>query len=160
MGWRWTTRISMFSGAMRATVRQTLCQHFSAGEGKKGFVINFISCCLLPIFVFLPDLLSRTHIWTLEGDVGHAPLLDFALNEQNLSKSMAIVVLDFSQPWTLVESFEKWLKVLENHIEVLKTKLGPGEFSELQKRSTQCSFLFLLRIIFSSTFFSKNKNDT
>ena len=83
----------------------------------------------------LVDLLSRAHIWTLEGDVGHAPLLDFALNDKNITKSLAMVVLDFSQPWTLVESLEKWLKVLENHIEVLKTKLSSGEFEGLQKRS-------------------------
>jgi len=68
--------------------------------------------------------------------VGHAPLVDFALNEKNISNSVVLVVLDFSQPWLLVESLEKWLKVLENHIEVLKTKLAAGEFDTLTKAST------------------------
>jgi len=91
------------------------------------------------LFIYLvscSDLLSRAHIWTLEGDVGHAPLVDFALNEKNIANSVVLVVLDFSQPWLLVESLEKWLKVLENHIEVLKTKLAAGEFDTLTKAST------------------------
>jgi len=62
------------------------------------------------------DLLDRAHIWTLEGELEFANMLDLAINENTASKSMAIIVLDLSQPWTLTGTLQKWIKVLENHL--------------------------------------------
>eukprot|EP01087_Luapelamoeba_hula_P005014 TRINITY_DN1510_c2_g1_i1.p1 TRINITY_DN1510_c2_g1~~TRINITY_DN1510_c2_g1_i1.p1 ORF type:complete len:542 (+),score=137.95 TRINITY_DN1510_c2_g1_i1:182-1807(+) len=81
------------------------------------------------------ELLGRANVWSLEGDLGHAPLLDFGLNEGTLHKSIAVCVLDLSVPWKLEESLEKWLKVLSDHILVLKSKLGKGVFEGLQRKN-------------------------
>jgi dynein light intermediate chain 1 len=68
------------------------------------------------------DLLDRVDIWTLEGELGFANMLDLAINENTAAKSLALIALDLSQPWALVETLEKWIKVLENHLEARSLK--------------------------------------
>ena len=63
------------------------------------------------------DLLDRVDIWTLEGELAFANMLDLAINENTAPKSLALIALDLSQPWTLVETLQKWIKVLENHLD-------------------------------------------
>lgn len=62
-------------------------------------------------------MLDRVHIWTLEGELGFANMLDLAINDDTAAKSLAVIALDLSQPWTLVETLQKWIKVLENHLD-------------------------------------------
>ncbi|KAL6067712.1 Cytoplasmic dynein 1 light intermediate chain 1 [Balamuthia mandrillaris] len=81
------------------------------------------------------DVLARTHVWTLEGDVGHASLLEFAINEKTIGNSMVVIVLDFTQPWTFAKTLQDWLKVVEDHIEAIKLKLPKGALESLKKKA-------------------------
>jgi dynein light intermediate chain 1 len=87
------------------------------------------------------DVFARADVWSLEGEVGLAHLLDFGLNERTFGANncLVVIILDLSQPWNLVDSLQKWLKVLENHIEVLKSKLPKGALEAAQKA---CSVAF------------------
>jgi dynein light intermediate chain 1 len=73
------------------------------------------------------DLLDRLNIWTLEGELAFADLLDLAINDSTAAKSLALIALDLSQPWVLAETLHKWIKVLENHIEARSLKEDKAE---------------------------------
>ena len=53
------------------------------------------------------------NVWELEGVSRHAGLLNFALTKERLAHSMALIVLDFLQPWALPRCLLKWLAVLQ-----------------------------------------------
>lgn len=71
------------------------------------------------------ELAGTLDIWTFEGEVGHDNLLSFALNENNFHSAVAMITLDYSQPWRLAESLRKWLGVLKSHISSFENKLPP-----------------------------------
>ena len=56
----------------------------------------------------------------LDGVVWHKELLPFVLNEKNVDNSLVMIVVDLTQPWTVVESLERWSEVIYRHINSLK----------------------------------------
>ena len=59
-------------------------------------------------------------IWNLDGVVWHSQLLPFVLQEKNIEDTIAMIVIDLSQPWNTLESLERWTQVLNKHINSLK----------------------------------------
>nr|CAB3240308.1 cytoplasmic dynein 1 light intermediate chain 1-like [Phallusia mammillata] len=55
-------------------------------------------------------------VWILDGHLAHRNLLDFALPKQMVSQSIALIVVDMSQPWNIPESLQKWINVVRDHI--------------------------------------------
>jgi dynein light intermediate chain 1 len=47
----------------------------------------------------------------------YLPLLKFAISSNTLADSMIVIVLDWSKPWTFVESLQRWIKVLQELID-------------------------------------------
>ncbi len=92
------------------------------------------------LFTNLPDL-TRCSIWILDGDLYHKGLLKFAVTAESLKDSLAVLVVDMSRPWTIMESLQKWTSVLREHVD--KLKIAPGEMKEMEQSSKRC-FLFLL----------------
>lgn len=66
------------------------------------------------------DVLTRINVWQLEGEKQHNSLLKFALNGENIHKSVIVITLDFSKPWDLVQSLKNWLEEVENLIKSLR----------------------------------------
>jgi len=79
------------------------------------------------------DPIGRINFWSLEGESTQNDLLKFALNKDNIKNSMIIITLDFSQPWSIVESLKKWLSVLEEQIKQI-FKDDKNSFRELQNK--------------------------
>ncbi len=92
------------------------------------------------LFTNLPDL-TRCSIWILDGDLYHKGLLKFAVTAESLKDSLAVLVVDMSRPWTIMESLQKWTSVLREHVD--KLKIAPGEMKEMEQSSKRC-FVFLL----------------
>jgi len=65
------------------------------------------------------EILTRINVWQLEGEKEHDSLLKFALNGENIHKSVCIITLDFSQPWNLADELQQWIALLSNHIKSL-----------------------------------------
>lgn len=59
-------------------------------------------------------------VWNLDGVVWHSQLLPFVLHEKNIRDTIAMVVVDLSQPWGILESLERWVDVLNKHTNSLK----------------------------------------
>jgi len=78
------------------------------------------------------DPVSRMNVWQLEGDVEHKQLLKIALTPSNIANSLAIICLDFSQPWRMIESLNRWLKILEDHVKAVLNQVTPGLRDELK----------------------------
>eukprot|EP01102_Stenamoeba_stenopodia_P009650 TRINITY_DN2851_c0_g2_i1.p1 TRINITY_DN2851_c0_g2~~TRINITY_DN2851_c0_g2_i1.p1 ORF type:complete len:539 (+),score=189.16 TRINITY_DN2851_c0_g2_i1:35-1618(+) len=72
------------------------------------------------------DVIARINVWQLEGDenVGKG-MLNLAVNASTLEDTLALIVVDLSQPWKAARSLKKWLAVLENHVESIKETLRP-----------------------------------
>ena len=75
--------------------------------------------------------MARLNFWQLEGETKHNDLLQFAVNERTISNSLVLILLDFSQPWNLVNSLNRWLGIVENHIKSVTNLLTPEKVSEL-----------------------------
>ncbi len=79
-------------------------------------------------------------IWTLDGVVWHSQLLQFALRENSVSDTVAMIIIDLSQPWNVLESLERWTQVLNKHVNSLKipekTRKTMEEDSELYTLSS------------------------
>ncbi|KYR01501.1 dynein light intermediate chain [Tieghemostelium lacteum] len=79
------------------------------------------------------DPIGRINFWSLEGETAHNDLLKFALNHENIKNCMIMITLDFSQPWSLVDSLKKWLNILEDHIKSIFKDNSIG-FKDLQDK--------------------------
>lgn len=76
----------------------------------------------------------------MEGEADPSQLLPFAINAKNVKDSLVMITLDLSQPWSMVASLNKWLKVIQAHMEALFLELPSGIEEELKKSGTcfQC----------------------
>lgn len=83
------------------------------------------------------------NVWHLEGDKGLSSLLQFAINEENLSSTLLIIALDLSQPWNIVESLQSWLEIAELQVMRVLNKLPPGVVDELKNNSI-FHFIFVI----------------
>ena len=85
------------------------------------------------------DVLTRINVWQLEGEKQHNSLLKFALNGENIHKSVIVITLDFSKPWDLVQSLKNRDKHWSNSSSKLpKCRvqiLGPQEMCKKSKEN-------------------------
>ena len=84
-------------------------------------IIIFIS----PIVTILSNLKiisdqARLGVWILDGDTQHVNLLKYALTEENFAHTLVLLVVSMAQPWNIMDSLQKWITVLRQHIEKLK----------------------------------------
>ncbi|KAK9762666.1 hypothetical protein K7432_011382 [Basidiobolus ranarum] len=71
------------------------------------------------------ETVARVGLYQLAGsDDSYHDLLRFSLNANTLSGSLIVIALDWSKPWTFVETFERWIKLLEEAIESIKAEGG------------------------------------
>ena len=63
---------------------------------------------------------GRLGIWALDGDPNHTGLLRYALTEQNFEHTLVMLVASMAQPWSILDSLEKWVSVLQQHVDRLK----------------------------------------
>lgn len=57
----------------------------------------------------------------------YLPLLRFALNSETLADSMVIIALDWTRPWKFLESFQRWIQVLQQVIDDICKQGSAGE---------------------------------
>ncbi|KAG0747758.1 hypothetical protein G6F57_006400 [Rhizopus arrhizus] len=57
----------------------------------------------------------------------YVPLLKFALNTDTLSDSCAIIILDWTRPWTFLESLQRWMHILQHRINEICKDGAAGE---------------------------------
>lgn len=63
---------------------------------------------------------ARLGVWILDGDTQHTNLLKYALTEENFAHTLVLLVVSMAQPWNIMDSLQKWITVLRQHIEKLK----------------------------------------
>jgi dynein light intermediate chain 1, cytosolic len=66
------------------------------------------------------DVLGRLNVWQLEGEQQHMDLLSFAINASNIERSVVVIALDLSEPWTLEKRLQMWLSCVREHIQSLR----------------------------------------
>ena len=55
----------------------------------------------------------------LDGDVAHSNLLKFALSESNYTDTTVMICTSMSTPWSIMDQLNKWIGVLQDHIDSL-----------------------------------------
>ncbi|ORX97884.1 dynein light intermediate chain [Basidiobolus meristosporus CBS 931.73] len=76
------------------------------------------------------ETVARIGLHQLAGsDAAYHHLLRFSLNENTFANSLAVIVLDWSKPWTFVETFERWIKLLERAVASIQHGEGPNKDS-------------------------------
>jgi hypothetical protein len=90
--------------------------------------------------------ISRLNVWVLDGEVAHKNLLKFAINPETIAHSLAVIVINLSQPWDLVESLTRWLKVLQEHMEKNVFPTLPKEYLEQLRKN--CKYFFFFFVFF------------
>jgi len=79
---------------------------------------------------------ARLNLWQMEGEPELKELLKFGLNPNSISNCVVVIALDFSQPWNLIESLNKWLAILQKHLSTVSLQLPPGAYNELKNSLT------------------------
>ena len=59
------------------------------------------------------------NVWLLQ-DTEKADLLKSALKPENLEYTSALIVLDFDQPWEMMDALNRWMRLLS---EVVQAKM-------------------------------------
>jgi len=62
------------------------------------------------------DVMSRIHVWQLDGDTDYKELIPLALSDDNFETSAILITLDIRKPWDLVSSLLSWCEFVEEHI--------------------------------------------
>ncbi|KAL1918526.1 uncharacterized protein VTP21DRAFT_3186 [Calcarisporiella thermophila] len=74
------------------------------------------------------DIIARLSFYQLASShPSFAPLLRFVLNADSLPDSLVVIVLDWSRPWTFVETFERWVRVLHSAVDAVSREGAAGK---------------------------------
>ncbi|KAF7731782.1 hypothetical protein EC973_008297 [Apophysomyces ossiformis] len=57
----------------------------------------------------------------------YLPLLKFALSSNTIADSLVILALDWTRPWKFMETFQRWINVLQHSIEEICKEGSAGE---------------------------------
>ena len=75
----------------------------------------------LTTIVTSDDNLPRMNVWMLQ-DTEKADLLKVVMKPENLEYTSAIIVLDFDQPWEMMNALNRWMSLLsEAVLNVMRT---------------------------------------
>uniref|UniRef100_A0A8C7Q963 Dynein light intermediate chain n=1 Tax=Oncorhynchus mykiss TaxID=8022 RepID=A0A8C7Q963_ONCMY len=75
---------------------------------------------------------AMCNAWILDGDLYHKGLQKFAVCGENMADTMALLVVDMSRPWTVLDSLQKWASVLREHID--KLRVNPETLRDMEQR--------------------------
>lgn len=65
------------------------------------------------------DIIDRVGIYTLDGDEDHSVFLQSVVTKDTLADVVVLIVVDLSRPWLIMDSLQKWSRVLADHLETL-----------------------------------------
>eukprot|EP01091_Cochliopodium_minus_P008471 TRINITY_DN1928_c0_g1_i1.p1 TRINITY_DN1928_c0_g1~~TRINITY_DN1928_c0_g1_i1.p1 ORF type:complete len:430 (-),score=156.64 TRINITY_DN1928_c0_g1_i1:49-1338(-) len=80
------------------------------------------------------DLVGRINFWRLEGEDMHKHLTKFVVNEQTIEDTLIVITLDLSSPWNLVQSLNKWLKIISDMVENVLKNMQLEKKQQLQQK--------------------------
>lgn len=70
----------------------------------------------------LPDVgpgeSTRLGVWILDGDPVYSPLIKFALQPEQLDRSVVLLCASMAEPWSLLDSLQRWVRILQEHLNV------------------------------------------
>ncbi|CAM9621753.1 unnamed protein product, partial [Choristocarpus tenellus] len=79
------------------------------------------------------DSPSRVGVWCC-SEMEFETLMGTVLQPEGLQHTIAMIGLDLSRPWELIEALETWTKVLESHFIALLQQLSVGAQDDLRDR--------------------------
>lgn len=81
---------------------------------------------LIGLYIYVA--IARLGVYQLGlSAVEYMPLLKFALGADTLADSAVIIVLDWTRPWEFLETFQRWIDVLQHRIDEICKEGSAGE---------------------------------
>lgn len=96
------------------------------------FLFDTLICFMFVMFVFFLSDSTRCGVWILGGEDDYQDLLRYALTSESLENAFILIVVDMSQPWNIIDSLEKYTRVLRRHIDSLR--IPPEKLRDLEQR--------------------------
>ena len=94
---------------------------FSAIDFEFLYVKDMTEKDALSTIVTSEDNLPRMNVWLLQ-DPEKADLLKMVIKPENLEYTSAVIVLDFDQPWEMMNALNRWMSLLSEAIlPIIKT---------------------------------------
>ena len=75
---------------------------------------------------------TRLGLWILDGDIQHRSLLRYAITKDSFSHTLVILVVSMAQPWSIMESLQRWSDTLSTHVDRLK--LSPEDRRDYEQQ--------------------------
>ena len=75
---------------------------------------------------------TRLGLWILDGDIQHRSLLRYAITRDSFSHTLVILVVSMAQPWSIMESLQRWSDTLSTHVDRLK--LSPEDRRDYEQQ--------------------------
>ena len=79
------------------------------------------------------DNLPRMNVWILQ-DTEKADLLKMVVKPDNLEYTSALIVLDFDQPWEMMDALNRWMRLLSEIVQGAMKNLSIDQQDELKRR--------------------------
>ncbi|KAJ8273157.1 hypothetical protein GJAV_G00098190 [Gymnothorax javanicus] len=75
---------------------------------------------------------TMCNAWILDGDLFHKGLQKFAVSLENLTDTIALLVVDMSRPWFALDSLQKWASVVREYID--KLRVPPEDLRDMEQK--------------------------
>ena len=76
-------------------------------------------------------MVARIGAYVLDGNAEFRSLLQYIVTSTTACNTLVIITLDMSRPWTLVQSLERWFRLLGEHF----AAVGSAELDEQKAKS-------------------------
>lgn len=108
-------------------------QGIDMSEAGKGVALDYSYIDITATNEMDDEPIARLNVWQLEGEEEHKHLLKFALNAETVANSLVVITLDFSQPWDLLLSLQRWLSILESHLQTVYKQLDKSTVDDMKQ---------------------------
>jgi len=115
----------------KSTLATKLCCH-GIGDKERAHHGNGLDYHELVVKGDDDDESTTCNVWVTDGHLSHRNLVKFSLKPETLEHTLVLLVVDMSQPWTAMESLDKWTGVIREHLDSLK--LDPEEQKRLKDK--------------------------
>jgi hypothetical protein len=109
---------------------------YSALDSAFLYIKNLSEKDALTTMVTSDDNLPRMNVWYLQ-EQEKADLLKQVLKPEDLESTCALIVLDFDQPWEMMNALQRWMEALRETVLDLMKLLKSSEQDKMKDRLTR-----------------------
>jgi len=108
-------------------------------------IINITTIITITIIIKIKkDTVAHVGLYRISGNSAYDSLIPFALTEETIANSVAIISLSWENPSNFLKSLEQWLNILEIEI---KKSISSELLEELKGKSNWIKLFYIYKYI-------------